>query len=149
MDRNLVPISLGRANVLSRARMRRTNLSILKNENFATPVDGVISKAGKPDCEGYQVSDGPQPQMPPNSAVMHHSDSYFDCHGGAQSSSGSQHGPRPPGSRRKQHSKHRPRQAEGEKQADVTEAARIARAAGPAHLVLKKSAEAVSRQMSL
>ena len=71
MDRNLVPIRLCRADMLRLVRMRRANLAIFKNKDFTAPVDSVISKAGEPDGEGYQVSDRHQPQMPPNGAVMH------------------------------------------------------------------------------
>ncbi len=63
--------------------MRRPNLTIFKNEYFTAPVHSVISKAGKPDRESYQVSDWHQPQMPPNSAIMHHANSHLDCHSGA------------------------------------------------------------------
>src|ERR1041385_3520615 len=104
----------------------------------------MIGKAGKPDRESDEVSDRHQPQMPQNGAIMHHSDSNFDCHSGTQSCSRSECDPRPPAKRRKQDGKNRPREAEGEKQADVTQAARIARTPGPAHLMLKKPAEAVS-----
>src|SRR5579871_97241 len=85
--------------------------------------------------------------MLPESAIMHHADSYFDRDSGTQSRSRSESCPRPPAKRRKQNGKNRPWQAEGEKQANVAKAAGIARAAGPAHLVLKKSAEAVRGQM--
>src|SRR5579864_3318611 len=85
--------------------------------------------------------------MPPKSAIMHHADSYFYCHRGTQSRGCGKRGPRPPCQRREQDGKNRPGEAESEKQANVTESARVARAAGPAHLVLKKSAEAVCGQM--
>src|SRR5689334_6432435 len=49
MDRNLVPVRLGRADRLRLVRMRRTNLAIFKNKNFTAPVNGVVGKAGKPD----------------------------------------------------------------------------------------------------
>src|SRR6478672_5159685 len=101
MHRNLVPISLGHAppqrarigraggpvHTLRLMRMCRTDLAILKNKNFAAPVDSVIGKAGKPHGESYQVSDWHQPQMPPNSAIMHDSNSNVDCYGNAQNGS--------------------------------------------------------------
>jgi len=33
--------------------MRRPDLAVLKNEDFATPVNGVISKAREPNAKGY------------------------------------------------------------------------------------------------
>src|SRR6476660_10228574 len=85
--------------------------------------------------------------MPPDSAVMHHANSYFHCHGSAQPGSRGQRTPGPPAERGEQCGKDRPGQAEGEEKADVTETAGIACAARPAHLVLEKPTEAVSRQM--
>src|SRR3954464_781290 len=148
MDRNLVPVRLGRGDRLRLTRMCRTNLAILKNENFAAPVHSVIGKAGEPHGESYQVSDWHQPQMPPKGAIMHDSNANLDRDGGTQSRSRGECCPGPPTKRREQDGKNRPGQAEGEKQANIAETARIARAAGPAHLVLKKSAEAVRGQMS-
>jgi hypothetical protein len=47
--------------MLRLTRMSRPDLPVLKNEDFAAPVDGVISKAGEPDAEGHQISNWYQP----------------------------------------------------------------------------------------
>jgi hypothetical protein len=97
MDRNLVPIRLGRAppqrarigragdpvNMFRRARICRANLSVFKNKDFAAPVNGVISKAAKPDCEGDQIAQRHEPQMPPKGAVMDHANTYVDGYSSA------------------------------------------------------------------
>src|SRR5690242_16517664 len=92
MDRNLVLISLGRAPPqrarTGRAggpcdrpwqrRMRRTNFALFKDEDFAAPVNGVVSKAGEPHSESYEIAQRHQPQATRYSAVMHNSDPNFE-----------------------------------------------------------------------
>jgi len=36
--------------------MCRANLSLLKDEDFAAPVDGVVSKAGEPRSDSYEIA---------------------------------------------------------------------------------------------
>jgi hypothetical protein len=64
--------------------MRRTNFSLFKDENFAAPVDGVVSKAGEPDTEGHEIAQRHQPKTTPHGAVMDDSDADVNRHGSTQ-----------------------------------------------------------------
>src|SRR4029077_9641072 len=93
MDRNLVLIRLGRADRPWHARMCRTDFSLFKNKDFAAPVDSMVSKAGAPHSETYEIAQRHQPQATRNGAVMHDSNSHFERDGSAQGRGRGKRGP--------------------------------------------------------
>src|ERR1051326_2651239 len=127
--------------------MSRTNLSPLKNEDIAAPVDFVTGEAGEPDPEGDEIAQRKQPQVAAHGRVMHHAFTNLKGDGGTQSGGGGESCPRPPAQRREDNGKDGPGQAEGEQQAEIAEAARVAGAARPAQLMIEELAEAVGGQM--
>src|SRR5262249_40063064 len=104
-------------------------------------------KTGKPYPERDEIAQRQEPQTAINGAIMYDACANFKSDSRTECSCGSKSAPGPPGQRREQDRKNRPGQAERKQQSHVAKAAGVARAARPAHLVLKEFAEAVRGQM--